>query len=177
MRRFLIALFLAVSLAPVQDARAIEDHPLRLLVNAEPVTGTTLARADVEARPVVVTFFASWCPPCTDEFKALNAVRESYGEDKLTIVAVNIFEKWGGKENPVRMARFLKRTKPQFFVVKGSEAMAKGFGNITRIPSLIVYDPKGEEVWRFVHLKGAKKMSATTEEIVKAVRGALDGDT
>ena len=35
-----------------------------------------------------------------------------------------------------------------------------------------LYDPAGKEVWRFIHLRGAKKMSATAKEITAALEKA-----
>ena len=169
MLRILITLFALWSLTITGQAQAMDAHPLQLLPAPPPVTGDGVLPGSLKNRSVVVTFFASWCPPCTDEFKALNHVRAKFGPENVSIVAVNLFEKWGGKENPVRMARFLKRTKPQFHVIKGSKKIAKAFGNIERIPSLVVYDPQGKEVWRFIHLRGAKKMSATADEIEAAL--------
>ncbi len=169
-----IALFsLWISFLTAGPVQAGSSAPLALLPAAPAVIGDQVPQQVLVSKPVVVTFFASWCPPCTDEFKALNEVRAEYPENKATIVAVNLFENWGGKENLQRMARFLKRTKPEFYVVKGDKKIAKAFGNIERIPSLVVYDPKGKEVWRFIHLRGAKKMSANAGEIKDALKKAL----
>ena len=157
------AAWLALAVSPV---RADDFGAGRsLLLAAAPVDGTVLAAADVTGKPVIVTFFASWCPPCTDEFQALNQIREHYDAGKLGIVAVNAFEAWGGKKNPARMARFLARTDPAFPMVEASDDILRTFGGITRIPTLIVYDADGREVWRFVHEVNARKMSASVEDI------------
>lgn len=172
MRTFLTA-FAFVFLLAGGDVRASTIHPLTLIPSAKPVVGDHVPASELSGKPVVVTFFASWCPPCTDEFKAMNQVRAEFPAEDVTLVAVNLFERWGGKDNPLRMKRFLKRTKPQFPLVKGTKKIAKAFGNITRIPSLVVYDHAGKEVWRFIHLQGATKMSATAEEIASALKSAL----
>lgn len=136
-----------------------------MLLAATPFEGTSLGETDVSGKPVIVTFFASWCPPCTDEFRVLNQIRERHGAAELGIVAVNAFEAWGGKKNPARMKRFLSRTTPSFAMVEEADGVLAAFGDITRIPTLIIYDRDGREVWRFVHQVNAEKMSATVEDI------------
>ena len=142
-----------------------------LLLEATPFEGMSIDAGQIDGKPVIVTFFASWCPPCTDEFKVLNQVRSSHAEERLGIIAVNAFEAWGGAKNPARMKRFLVRTKPDFTLVEETEGVLAAFGDVTRIPTLIIYDRNGREVWRFVHEVGAEKMSATLEDISgRAVR-------
>ena len=136
-----------------------------LLLKATPFEGMSISERQLTGKPVIVTFFASWCPPCTDEFKVLNEVRGSHGEERLAIIAVNAFEAWGGAKNPARMKRFLARTKPAFTLVEESEGVLAAFGGVARIPTLIIYDRDGREVWRFIHEVGAVKMSATLEDI------------
>jgi len=164
----IIWFFVAAQLL-VGSANATSTEPLPLLLKSAPVQGSQVPASALNNKPVVVTFFASWCPPCTKEFQALNRIRKDFPADRLTIVAVNLFEKWGGNDNPARMARFLKRTKPQFYVISGNAPIAKAFGNVDRIPTLIVYNTKSKEVWRFVHKQGATKMSATAADIRAAL--------
>lgn len=166
--RYILSLVLGLALLgwglmPLRADDLAAGRPL--LLKAAPFAGMSIDVGQVTGKPVIVTFFASWCPPCTDEFKVLNQVRSSHGEERLGIVAVNAFEAWGGAKNPARMKRFLARTKPEFTLVEETEGVLAAFGNVTRIPTLIIYDRKGREVWRFVHEVGAVKMSATLEDI------------
>ena len=171
-RQIFKALVLMLGLAVLSGAapdRADFDAGRDLLLAAPPVIGDALSPSALSGRPVVVTFFASWCPPCTHEFEALNQVRQRHPASDVAIVAVNAFEAWGGKENPARMARFLKKTSPNFPVIKGSDEILRVYGNIKRIPTLILFDAQGREAWRFVHEQGASKMSATSEDILSAL--------
>lgn len=142
-----------------------------MISEASPIKGSKPAQIP-EAGPVVVTFFASWCPPCTDEFKHLNALVADENLDGGSIVAINLFEDFGGKKNPARMARFIKQTGPQFPLIAGTEEMRIAFGDITRIPTVVVYDRSGKEVWRFVHERNATKTHVTLEELRQALNEA-----
>ncbi len=51
--------------------------------------GGTLALDDLEGKPVVVNFWASWCVPCKDEAPMLREAHERYG-DEIAFVGVDI---------------------------------------------------------------------------------------
>ena len=46
--------------------------------------------AKMSGKVVVVTFWATWCPPCRKELPILEAIHNSVGEDRLEVIAVNI---------------------------------------------------------------------------------------
>lgn len=53
------------------------------------VTHETLALRAQQGKVVIVTFWASWCPPCRRELPILSKAQEIVGKDKLTVLAIN----------------------------------------------------------------------------------------
>jgi cytochrome c biogenesis protein CcmG/thiol:disulfide interchange protein DsbE len=54
---------------------------------ADPVTGEPVSLADYRGTPVVLNFWASWCPPCREELPALEQLAQAHSE--VVVVGVN----------------------------------------------------------------------------------------
>lgn len=106
-----------------------------------PVTDATFAD-----KVVIVTFFASWCPPCREEFTYLRGIHDQYHASGVEIIAVNLFEDFDNFSDDTRLTAFLNATQPPFTVVKGNQVVSQHFGTITRIPSVFVFDRQGQQV-------------------------------
>ena len=61
-------------------------------------------------KPLLVTFWATWCEPCRDEYPMLNQLAKEYAPKGLNVVGVNLDDD-GDK---ILMRRFLTRYKPVF---------------------------------------------------------------
>ena len=54
--------------------------------------GGTLRLSDLQGKPVLLNFWATWCPPCRQEVPELVAAYRAYREQGLVIVGLNLQE-------------------------------------------------------------------------------------
>ncbi len=76
--------WLALATAP-PVARVGEPAPAFALVDLE---GNPLRLDDLRGRPVVVNFWASWCPDCLDEFPLISAALARRADSDLVVVGI-----------------------------------------------------------------------------------------
>jgi cytochrome c biogenesis protein CcmG, thiol:disulfide interchange protein DsbE len=59
---------------------------------ASDLSGNVVTLADFRGQPVIINFWATWCPPCRVEMPELQAAYEEYQEEGLVILAVDFQE-------------------------------------------------------------------------------------
>ncbi len=76
-------MFLALKPAP-EAPRSAPVFTLPLLA-----ADGELSSSELEGKPVVFNFWASWCEPCKEELPAFQEIAEKY-DDRVTILGVNV---------------------------------------------------------------------------------------
>ena len=105
--------------------------------------GNEVRLSDFRGKPVVLNFWASWCPPCKGEMPEFNDVYGQVGQD-VTFVMVDLVD--GQRETKETGAQFVKDqglSFPVYFDVTGDAATAYG---ITAIPTTVFIDRDGNIV-------------------------------
>lgn len=102
--------------------------------------GQSVKLSAMEGKPVVLNFWASWCPPCKSEMPDFQEVFEEMGGD-VTFMMVNLTD--GQRETENTAADYVKGqgfTFPIYFDTKQEAADAYG---ISSIPTTIFIDKDG----------------------------------
>lgn len=68
--------------------------------------GTLHGLDEVAGRPVVLNFWASWCPPCLDEMPALQRMGGALADTDVALVAITLDENWEDAEKAMAKADF-----------------------------------------------------------------------
>lgn len=82
------------SRVPAEAAQATRDRARRAApdFSLDTLGGGTFKLADQSGKPVVVNFWASWCPPCREELPAFEKVYQNDRDKGLVVVGVNVAE-------------------------------------------------------------------------------------
>lgn len=104
--------------------------------------GKPVVREDLAGRAVLVEFWATWCPPCRPTLWWLGEVKKRHG-DQVVVLAIAVeseeadVRKLAGELGlPLRWAM-------------GTPAVARAFGDVSAVPTLLVFDRQGRAAGAF----------------------------
>ncbi len=106
--------------------------------------GEETSLASFAGKPTLVNLWASWCAPCVKELPTLDRLSRTQ-EGKLNVVAIN--EDDGPTASVVA---FLQANRIVNLDPYQDKKMAFSSALAPVLPTSILYDAKGKEVWRFV---------------------------
>lgn len=139
----------AASAAPPQAHKAVAARDPEL-IDAQ---GYVKLVQQYRGKPLLVTFWATWCEPCRDEYPMLNELAKQYESLGLKVVGVN-YDQDG---DLILMRRFMARYKPVFpnYRKKPAEAeesfrQAVMPGWNGALPASFFYAIDGRQVGQFV---------------------------
>jgi peroxiredoxin len=72
------------SIAAPQRGLSAPDFTLQTL------SGETLALSELRGQPVLINFWASWCPPCRAEMPAMQRIYTAYQTQGFVVLAINV---------------------------------------------------------------------------------------
>jgi peroxiredoxin len=118
-----------------RDGRAAPDFLLRQL------DGEPLRLSDLQGQPLIVNFWATWCPTCRAETPDLIALYETYRDEGVLLLGVNL------RENEAAVSTFVEDfgiNYPILFDRDGDVAGTWRIGGPNRgVPSTYFIDREG----------------------------------
>jgi len=101
--------------------------------------GDEITLSDLLGYPVIINFWASWCPPCRAEMPAFQQVYEEYQDRGLTIAAVNATNQ-DSISDAVDFAATNHLTFPILLDISGSASRSY---NLHSLPTTVFVDSEG----------------------------------
>jgi thiol-disulfide isomerase/thioredoxin len=151
LRPALIALliFVGASAGAPQQNNSQHDPPL---IN---IQGYQKWLEQHRGKPLLVTFWATWCEPCRDEYPMINELAKEYAPNGLQVLGVDDDE----EGDLILMRRFIARYKPIFPNVRKKRGNDTAFCQAVSpdwncsMPATFFYAKDGRQIGHFFGAK------------------------
>ena len=133
----ILSLFLSIS-----SAYAAVKMPPFSLPNV--VNGATVNSADYTGKTLLITFFATWCPPCMQEVPALIELHQQFSKGSFSVVGLSVDQ--GGADV---VAKLVEKRSINYPVLMADEITARNFGGVVGIPTSFLVNKEGNVVKKY----------------------------
>jgi len=105
-----------------------DAKPANLDFTLTDMNGKKVNLADFKGRPVLINFWATWCPPCKQEIPVFIELQDKYRDQGFVVLGVST-------DDPAdALQKFAAEHKMNYPVLQGSEPFMDAYGPIWAIP-------------------------------------------
>jgi cytochrome c biogenesis protein CcmG/thiol:disulfide interchange protein DsbE len=105
-----------------------DAEPANLDFTLTDMDGKKVNLADYKGRPVLINFWATWCPPCKQEIPAFIDLQDKYRDQGFVVLGVST-------DDPAdALKQFAAEYKMNYPVLQGTEELMNEYGPIWAIP-------------------------------------------
>ncbi len=108
------------------------------------ITGKEVGSDSFAGKSLLVTFFATWCPPCIQEIPNLIEVQNEFGPKKFSVVALSVDQ--NGK---TAVKRMVEKKNINYPVMMADNSVTRDFGGVYGIPTSFLVNKKGNVVKKY----------------------------
>ena len=135
---------------PVPGER-VPDTELEIIdPTASPwAAGDQVSLSDLEGRPVLIDFWASWCPPCLEQHAHVTEVAERYG-DQIAVLGILV------DDRPESALRWMEKQGAAYPTAREiNDDLTEAFWiRATGLPHIILLDSDRKLVWHQLGASG-----------------------
>ncbi|MFH1215388.1 MAG: TlpA disulfide reductase family protein [Pseudomonadota bacterium] len=130
---FLLALFPAFS---ALAGTAMPNFSLESVAD-----GKNINSEEFKGKVMLVTFFATWCPPCLQEIPSLIDLQDEYGKNGFSVVAISV-----DQDGTKQVKKVIEKTGINYPVLMADTDVTRDFGGIVGIPTSFLINRDGNIV-------------------------------
>lgn len=126
----------------VQPVAAASKMPSFVLPDV--VTGADVDSKRFSGKTLLVTFFATWCPPCMQEVPDLIRLHKKYKSKGFSVVALSVDE-----SGPKTVKKLVEKRSINYPVLIADRTTARDFGGVVGIPTSFLVNSQGTVVKKY----------------------------
>jgi thiol-disulfide isomerase/thioredoxin len=104
-----------------------------------------LSSKHFEGKVLLVTFFATWCPPCIQEIPTLITLQDQFKSKGFSVLAFSVTE-----PDVDPLIRIIDKYSINYPVFLEDPVVTRSFGGVTGIPVTFLVNRKGEIVKKYL---------------------------
>lgn len=124
------------------------------------LSGKVVQLSDFKGKPVMIDFWATWCPPCRESIPALVRIHKAYSGRGLVVLGISMDQ--GGWDS---VMQFVAENGIGYTVLKGTDSVQDDY-QVRTIPMVVLLNKEGKMVKRYIGV-------GADDELEKAVRSIL----
>ncbi|MBI5739487.1 MAG: TlpA family protein disulfide reductase [Nitrospirae bacterium] len=108
------------------------------------LSGREVTLSSFRGRPVILNFWATWCPYCRQERASLKSLYQEYREKDLVIVSVSI------DSSLKAVKKYMEQNTAPYIVLTDTEGTAAGRYNVMSLPTTYLISRDGKIIRKFM---------------------------
>jgi len=125
------------------------------------LTGKLVDSQSFENKSLLVTFFATWCPPCIQEIPSLIKLQEKYGKQGFSVVGISVDQEKGVVRD------LIARKEINYPVMMADKAVTRNFGGVYGIPTSFLVNSRGTVVKKYTGYVPQTVLVRDLKQIIK----------
>ncbi|CAA6815528.1 MAG: Thiol:disulfide oxidoreductase related to ResA [uncultured Thiotrichaceae bacterium] len=108
------------------------------------LNGTSYTMENLKGKPIIINFWATWCPPCRAEMPSMNRAWAKVKDEGILMFAANV------GESPETIAKFTEEIPIDFPIILDVNAKLSMAWGVRGMPTTYIIDAKGKVVYSAV---------------------------
>jgi len=108
------------------------------------IDGAVVTSENYRGKAMLITFFATWCPPCLQEIPTLKELHTKFQRQGFAVVALSVDE--GGADV---VARLVRQASINYPVLMADKTTTHNFGDVVAIPTSFLVNRNGQVVKKY----------------------------
>ena len=106
--------------------------------------GNIVKSSSFDGKVLLLTFFATWCPPCAQEVPVLNDLQKELSASGFSVVGLSV-----DQQGPKVVAKFIKKKSITYPVLMAEAKTTSDFGGVYGIPVAFLVNKSGNVVKKY----------------------------
>jgi thiol-disulfide isomerase/thioredoxin len=126
------------------------------------LAGNEVVLSKLKGKPIILDFWATWCPPCKEMIPQIIDLRKQYKDSELAIIGIS-------NEPAQKLTPFIEKSGINYQVISYTDELPAPYDEVSALPTMIFIDAEG--VIRDVKI-GSHSAEEVKESLNKIIKKA-----